>query len=217
MKFLVSLAYVVSCNAVRDVQIPVTKPDDAVAVPPDFFGFGIESAFINNFDNDFSENLVDSLAARMSKPPIIRVGGTGGDRVRLNPGQGQDKVCVEEPCNSSETNYTLGPSFFHGYRRFKSAEVTIQAPINNPINITNTVSFVWQAWNNLNQGKRVAAIALGNEVEFIYDTVGSYTKAALELQASIVKNLSLSGDAAKIFEAGNTASGSVRNNNYYHV
>ncbi|KAF5011589.1 hypothetical protein FDECE_2310 [Fusarium decemcellulare] len=214
MKHLLFAFIAARCTA---LSIPATKPDAAVTVPPNFVGFAIESAFVNNNDNDFVGNLIDSIAARMSRPPVIRVGGTGGDKFKFDPEQKKDKVCEQGPCNSSNANFTLGPSFFKSYQRFKSAEVTIQAPLDNPINITNTVSFVWHAWNNLDQGKRVAAIAIGNEVEFIYDTAGSYTKAALELQANIIKNLNLSGDAAKIFETGNTASGSVRNNRHYQV
>ena len=37
-----------------------------------------ETAFLNAYDNDFSHNLINSVADRMSSPPIIRIGGTSG-------------------------------------------------------------------------------------------------------------------------------------------
>ncbi|KAL3961225.1 hypothetical protein ACCO45_002748 [Purpureocillium lilacinum] len=193
-------------------------PGDAVVVPKNFVGFGIESAFLNNFDNDFSENLVSALAARMSAPPVMRIGGTSGDYFLFDAHQKEDKVCFKGKCDSHDASYLLGPSFFDGYKRFKDAKFIVQAPLGNPINVTNTLAFVTRAWENLDAGKRVQAIALGNEVEFIYKAgAKAYVDAALSLQESIVKKLGLQGDAAKIFEAGNTASGTVTGNKLYQV
>lgn len=206
-----------ACDAGQPVKVPPTKPGGAAVVPKDFVGFGMESAFFNNFDNDFSENLVSSLASRMSAPPVLRVGGTSGDYFTFDPSQKEARVCVKGPCSSSGGKFSLGPSFFKSYQRFQDARTTIQAPLENPLNTTNTLDYVWQAWNNLGNGKRAASIALGNEVEYIYKEVKPYVNAALSLQNSIVKNLSLSGDAAKIFEVGNTASGSVSNHKLYQV
>ncbi|KAH8886548.1 hypothetical protein GQ53DRAFT_827864 [Thozetella sp. PMI_491] len=200
------------------VVVPTAKPTDAFVVPKDFVGFGIESAFLNNFANDFSENLVSALAGRMTLPPFLRVGGTGGDYFQFDPNLAAEKACVSGSCGSSTATYLLGPSFFNGYKRFKDAMMIIQAPLNNPINTTNTVDFVYQAWKALDNGARVASIALGNEVEFIYPGgAARYTSAALSLQSAIVANLSLSGTAARIFQAGNTASGTVKNGAYYSV
>ena len=64
--------------ATRTISFPASRPSGAVTVPADFVGFGFESAFLNDYDNDFSRNLVDSVASRMSAPPIIRIGGTSG-------------------------------------------------------------------------------------------------------------------------------------------
>lgn len=226
MKLLLSfawLSHVVLAHNIfaRDdvtVSPAASKPNDAVLVPKDFVGFGIESAFIINFDNEFSANLVSSLAHRMDKPPVLRVGGTSGDYFTFNPDQKEARTCKKGPCGSSGGTYILGPTFFNSYRRFTDAKVTIQAPLENPINTTNTLDFVWRAWKNLDEGNRVASIALGNEVEYIYkDSAQSYVDAALKLQGSIIKNLTLKGDAAKIFEAGNIASGSITNSKGYQM
>ncbi|KAJ6445279.1 hypothetical protein O9K51_00038 [Purpureocillium lavendulum] len=211
-------ASVIAPQDAHPVPVPPSKPGDAFVVPKDFVGFGIESAFLNNFDNDFSDNLVSALAARMSEPPVMRIGGTSGDYFLIDPSQKQDKKCVKGKCDSHAATYMLGPSFFDGYKRFKDAKFILQAPLCNPINITNTLDFVTRAWKNLDNGKRVKAIALGNEVEFIYKSgPKAYVDAALKLQDAIVKKLGLSGDAANIFEAGNTASGTITGNKLYKV
>lgn len=37
-----------------------------------------DAAFLNSYDNEFSQNLLSSVADRMSAPPTFRVGGTSG-------------------------------------------------------------------------------------------------------------------------------------------
>ena len=178
-------------------------------------GFGIESAFLNNFANRFSENLVDSLASRMSQRPILRIGGTSGDHFLFDPNQNETKICFKGKCGSSGGYYQLGPSFFEGYARFKNARMTIQAPLEKPVNLTNSLAFVRQAWNKRAGGSKVETIALGNEVELIYkQDVYGYVHAALQIANAIVANLSLTGKNAKLFEAGNSASGTT---NSYRV
>lgn len=87
------LAAVGSCSAAAPpstfiVNVPATKPPSAVVVP---------QAFLPNFDNEFSGILVSSLAARMSKPPVLRVGGTSGDRFRYSASQKEARVCLQPP------------------------------------------------------------------------------------------------------------------------
>jgi hypothetical protein len=186
--------------------------DNAFVVPKNFVGLGIESAFANSFNNTFSKTLVRSLANRMSQPPIIRIGGTSGDYFTYDPEQTEPTLCVgpEEECNGHLGVFSIGPSYFDVFENFEDAYVIIQAPLGNPINTRNTLDYVWSAWNRLGQGERVSTIALGNEVEFIYESgAQAYVDNALQLQDSIVANLSLSGEATNIFEAGNSASGSV--------
>lgn len=196
------------------VHTPTTKPHGALVVPKDFVGFGIESAFFPHFNNRFSDNLVSSLASRMSEPPIIRVGGTSGDYFLFDPGQDEYRVCFDGACGDHDASYLLGPSYFEAYSRFRDAKIIVQAPLGNPVNISNSLAYVRQAWERLDDGARVAAVALGNEVEYIYrGGAEAYVDAALEIQSSIVENLGLSGDAAKIFEAGNTAFGTVTRTN----
>lgn len=202
----------------RPIAVPPKKPAGAPVVPKNFVGFGIESAFFGHFDNPFSENLVSALADRMGEPPVLRVGGTGGDKFRYDPNLKEAKVCREGDCNTHLGSSLLGPKYFEAFERFQDAKFIVQAPLDNPVNKTNSRAYVENAWKALGDGERVEAIALGNEVQYIYkDGADKYVEAALEIQESIVKKLDLKGKDAKIFEVSNTASGSVRNPNEYHV
>ena len=199
------------------LSLQTAKPDHAIAAPPDFVGLEIESIFFDLFNNEFSQNMVNSLAARMSKPPVIRVGGTSGDNLFFNPHQSEDKVCIGSTCWANNDKYIIGPSFFKAYRNFPQARMTIQAPLNNPVNNTNTLDFVTRAWSQLGNGKQVAAIALGNEPGFIYKNAHAYAVAGIELQQQIISALNLSGSAARIFEAGNIATSAAADHTSYQV
>ncbi|KAK8852021.1 hypothetical protein PGQ11_014500 [Apiospora arundinis] len=199
--------------ATQTLQVPGTKPTGAVSVPADFLGLNIESAFLNNYNNPFSNNLVSSLASRMAAPPVVRVGGTSGDEFVFDPAQPEDqvKICVRGECpNGSAASYKIGPKFFEGYKGFKDARITIQAPQGPRVNRTLVREFVRRAWDaraaaGLDPRTNVEAIALGNEPEFYDRDVEKYVKDALELEDIVIKELKLEGDERKIFEAVNSA------------
>jgi hypothetical protein len=73
--------------AAIDVTVPQSVSESVAIVPGDFVGVGFEIAFLNSYDNEFSNNLVDSLASRMGKPPVIRIGGTSGYIFTVSPCQ----------------------------------------------------------------------------------------------------------------------------------
>ena len=62
----------------KTVSLPTSRPASAFNVPPNFVSVGFESAFLPGYNNDFSINLMESLAKRMSEKPVIRIGGTSG-------------------------------------------------------------------------------------------------------------------------------------------
>ncbi|KAK8090139.1 hypothetical protein PG997_005100 [Apiospora hydei] len=197
-------------RATQTLKIDTTKPTDTFTVPADFVGFGIESAFLNNFHNDFSANLVSSLRQRMSQPPVIRVGGTSGDKFIFDPDQKEVKKCVAGDCpQGSDATYRLGPSFCEGYKAFPNARISIQAPMQeSPTPMNNTLAFVRCAWDARGgDASKVAAIALGNEPNFYKDTTAAdYAKEALRVQKAVIDELGLKGDGRKFFEVANTAS-----------
>lgn len=194
----------------HNVTIPKTAPKDAETVPADFFGFGFESGLVPHYNNDFSENLVNSIASRMSKPLVIRIGGTSGDNIFFDRNQKNGTYCDSGPeCKKSSRDvFHIGPDYFDTFKRFQKASMSVQAPIGAEIDIENSVAYVHEAYKALGKD-RVAAIALGNEPNWYKETVETYVKHALDIESHIVKNLTLKGDDSHIFQVGEIASEAV--------
>ncbi|KAJ5623969.1 hypothetical protein N7510_000278 [Penicillium lagena] len=168
----VLLAAITLVNA----QLPFEAPDTAVLAPVDFLGFGFETAFMNNFANDFSYNMLNSVATRLNTPLTIRIGGTSGDRVLFDPSQGETTVCIAGNCpTGSSATYILGPTYFDGFKGFQGFNITFQAPLGPFLNISNTLIYATQAYWNIGEA-RLAAVAIGNEPDFYPKQYGiSYT------------------------------------------
>lgn len=87
--------------------------------------------------------------------------------------------------------------------------MTFQAPLNTPLNMSNTLDYVTRAYAALG-ADRVNAIALGNEVQkYFRDSADDYVKAAKKMMANITEALNLSGDSQKIFEVVDSFSNAV--------
>lgn len=195
----------------RTISLPSSQPSDSTAVPGDFVGFGFETAFLNDFANDFSENLVNSLASRTGSPPIIRIGGTSGDKLLVDPKQDAIRICVEGECPvGSNARFSLGPSYFEGFKRFSKAKMTFQAPLGPDANSTGSLEYVRRAYHALGS-ERVSGIALGNEPNFYDKTAAEYANTSKRLAADIIKDLSLSN--TKIFQMGNIANKAMLSGN----
>lgn len=212
----------------RTISFPTSRPSDAVIVPPDFVGFGFDSAFLNSYANDFSNNLVDSIASRMSARPIIRSGGTSGyvanhTRDRPQRNAKRDITAIElhstqtkkfrpiacGPCpNGSGAYFVLGPSYFDGLNSFKNARFSIQAPLSLQLNVSNPVKFVRHEYDVLGED-RLAAIAIGNEVSHYEQTAGDYVHAVKAFEQNINEALNLTGSSAIVFEVADLASEAV--------
>lgn len=208
-----------TCSAAANgtaVSLSPSAPSNAPIPPADFIGFGFETAFINDYANTFSENLINNIANRAGAPLIIRVGGTSGDRVQFDPNQSADKLCISGDCPiGSGATYVLGPSYFNGFKSFQNQHFSFQAPMGRTVNTTGSLDYVTRAWDATG-ASRVAAIALGNEVD-IYGsgyTVQQYVTAALALEGKITDALGISSNE-RIFEvldiAGPAGAFSVQN------
>lgn len=148
------------------VPLSPVPPFNAIIAPPDFVGFGFETAFINHYANDFTQNLLGSVAKRMSAAPVIRIGGTSGDRLLFDENQEEVKVCIAGDCPiGSSATYLLGPSYFDGFESFQDFRMTFQAPLGPTLNISNSLNYVQQAYERLGD-ERLVAIAVGNEPNF---------------------------------------------------
>jgi hypothetical protein len=190
-------------TSTQTVSVPTARPTNAFNVPADFPSVGFETAFLDGYDNDFSDNLVASLASRMAEPPIVRVGGTSGDIITYNPDQEEAAICTDDVCNSAST-FILGKSYFNAMSRFQSARFSIQAPLTdgNP-NSTNIIDYIQRAYNALG-ADRVDAIALGNEVNWYEDDGPSYVADAQAAKDAINSVLDLGTEP--IWEILDTAS-----------
>src|SRR5262245_51584021 len=54
-----------SVTATQTIHLPTDRPHNAFTVPPDFVSVGFESAFLPDYDNTFSTNLVNSIQQRL--------------------------------------------------------------------------------------------------------------------------------------------------------
>ncbi|KAF2183728.1 glycoside hydrolase family 79 protein [Zopfia rhizophila CBS 207.26] len=205
--------------ATLTLSYPTSMPTNAVLAPPNFVSVGFETGFFDNYANDFSENLVSSLAKRMRVPLIIRVGGTSGDRIRYDPDLPVAKKCIDGECpDGSSSSFVLGPKYFDKFKRFPNAQFTFQASLGKEGQANPEVSLpcVRQAWNAIG-ADRVAGIALGNEPSFFYDTENQYVNGAMNIQNAIVDALALKGDQAKLFEIADTLSNAAQTHRPYAV
>jgi hypothetical protein len=197
-------------NTQHTLSIQQSAPPNATAVPADFFSFSWETAYLPSFDNDFSENIINSIYARMSKPIIIRIGGTSGDLIKVDLNQEETRRCVSGPScpYSSQDTWSVGKSYFDGFRRFQNATMTIQAPM-TPVEpdskdedwIPNSMLYIHQAYNALGK-ERVNAIALGNEPDYYSYGVEQYVERALKIENRTIEELGLEGEDRRIFELG---------------
>ncbi|KAJ5672139.1 hypothetical protein N7507_001266 [Penicillium longicatenatum] len=191
-----------------NIAVPKTTPEDAEAVPANFFGFGLESGLLSHYDNAFSENIVNAIAARMSAPLVIRVGGSSGDKITYNESLTEPYICNVPVCDSTST-YTIGPSYFNVMKRLQNASMTIQAPMNTA-SMNNSMTFLRLAWNALGQD-RVEAIALGNEPNYYPNDLPSWTAAeyvnkGLAIEDEFIREFQLEGNDTRIFQIGEIAS-----------
>lgn len=207
-----------AAEGTQTLSFPKSQPTNAVPVPPGFVSLGIESAFLDNYANTFSENLVAALGDRMSVPLVIRIGGTSGDRLQFDPNlKDTNKVCTKGECPfGSNAWFTLGPGYFDAFKSFKNAKWTIQAPLGDgTYNETQLLAYVKRAWDTAGQD-RVHAIALGNEPSVYWKTAKEYYDGAMKVQKTLVEALGLKGDE-RIFMVGESLNSAARSHKPYAV
>ena len=180
-------------------------------------GFGFETAFLPNYaSGSFSENLLNSVNKRLSGPLVIRVGGTGGDKVVFDPDQEVAVKCIEGDCPVGfNAIFSLGPTYFDAFKDFQNQHFTFQAPMRPGIEWSESLEYVKRAYDAAGSD-RVAAIALGNEVDLFEEvfhvdySVKDYVGNASELEKEITNALNLS-PSSRIFEVLDTTAGNGDN------
>ncbi|KAF5365679.1 hypothetical protein D9758_003148 [Tetrapyrgos nigripes] len=125
--------------------------------------------------NEFSRNLLQSLADSTSLPPRIRIGGTSADRTTYIPTQ-QDPILTVAGDNGIPVNVTLGPLWFQ--QCFDPANFpdgtrfTFDLPLvrNDSLALNNTLTGAGWALNAIGK-ERFDAFEIGNE-EDLYTSQG---------------------------------------------
>ena len=198
------------------VSVASAPPSGAGTAAADFVSFGFESSFFPHYANEFSANLVDSIGARMSMPVVLRVGGTSGDLLTVNPDQAEPAVCQTGDCmlggTGSTDEYTVGPSYFDAFKQFPNAAFTFQAPIGS-MNMENTMAYVNLSWNAINDPTRVKAIALGNEPNYYLDAA-DYVSDSIKIQQQVTSALSPN---VPMFELGDLSQDAVMGPEPYNL
>lgn len=192
------------------LSVPATPSSNSFIVPGDFIGLGFDGGSINDYANQFSQNLVDNVADRIPGPIILRIGGTTSDRLTYDPNQEVPVQCVGRKCPAgSGVRIIVGPSYFEGFKAFPNQLMSIQAPMGPELNDTNIIDFMTLAYEALGSD-RLAAVALGNEPDLYQkDYHRRYTAAEYANDAKIVEQivqqaLNLS-ESEVIFEAPDIA------------
>lgn len=198
------------------VSIPVSPPAGAGNAAGDFVSFGFESSFFPHYDNEFSANLVDAIASRMSMPIVLRVGGTSGDLLTVDPNQGPAAIRQTGDCffggTGSTDAYTVGPAYFDTFKRFPNAAFTVQAPMGDS-DMDNTMAYVNSAWNAIGDPNRVKAIALGNEPNYYLDAQ-DYVTDSINIENQITSTLKLD---TPMFELGDLSQDAIMKNQPYNL
>ncbi|KAH8881953.1 hypothetical protein GQ53DRAFT_772850 [Thozetella sp. PMI_491] len=199
--------------------IPSSVPSNAPAPPADFVGFGTATFGLPQLANNFSKNLITSVAKRTSasSPPVIRIGGTEGDYLDIDLRSDAPIMRCEGKCPGNLGHWIFGTKFFESFGWFPAAKMTIQAPMGPKINMTRTVDFVRLAWESAG-ANRVDAIALGNEVS-VYDNNGpmAYLKPAIRVEEKLRQVLNLTDAQSRIFEIADGLSGPSNSHDPYSV
>ncbi|CAK7218962.1 hypothetical protein SCUCBS95973_003660 [Sporothrix curviconia] len=222
---MVAATQCVAAAAATSVNVPAatTKPANAVAAPGDFVGFGFEMAFLNDYANDFSVNLMNAVGSRVSLPLTVRLGGTSNDLLTYDASQTAVKVCVSGDCPiGSAASYILGPSFFDGFDIFTNFSFSVQAPLSPTLNISNAVNYVRLCLDHV-PTDRLTAIAIGNEPDLyagqfkVTYNVSDYVAGVTTMRSSLTEELGLTGqifelmDIAYLADSTNTAKITIQN------
>lgn len=183
------------------IALPKTLNDTtAIALPESFISYSFEFGFFPDFagnpsrsilptvnwytdivpgnasnPNDFSINLLASLAELQGSSVILRVGGNTQDRTTFRPNQTQgivntydDKVSLDFPAKVE-----IGPAFFESYANFKNSTIIHGLNFAHGGNCTACIGEVLEhaAFACKNLGDRVLAWEYGNEPD-MYGLIG---------------------------------------------
>lgn len=137
LKSLLSLTLPTLCTAVHSITLPDSPPTNAAVIDPSFPGFAFEQASFYNYSfdsdklpNEFSQNLINSVLKRTGGIPLLRVGGTSGDRAHFN---GSQHNVTNYPATENGVRFhppfsSFGRPYFEAFKNFPGAKYEFQVP-----------------------------------------------------------------------------------------
>ena len=127
-------------QSTHTVLVSASVPTDASPkIDPSFPGFAFEQAGFYNYSfdshgnpNTFSQNLIQSVLDRTGGTPLIRVGGTSGDRAHFNSSQ---DTAINYPATEYGVHFhapylCVGSKYFDAFKNFPGAQYEFQVPWN---------------------------------------------------------------------------------------
>ncbi|KAG0645276.1 Beta-glucuronidase [Hyphodiscus hymeniophilus] len=183
-----------------------SPPSDAVPLSPYLNSFSIEfenfPVFAGNatHPNQFSINILRSLAERTGVMPMIRVGGTTEDDAHFIQNQTEPVIVIGATNGTRRAGVTIGPSFFSSYGTFPATTYipSITLAVNGSEGIETRqaeTAYISQAL-----GDSLAMMEIGNEPDLfqywnrrpstwnVTDYVEEWLNANKVIESTLAKN-----------------------------
>ncbi|SMR55723.1 unnamed protein product [Zymoseptoria tritici ST99CH_1E4] len=185
-------------SADKTIKIPATVPKTAGPVVDRSFlsySFDVATFYNNSFDaagkpNKFVANLIQGIADRTGGTPIIRVGGTAGDRGSYSATQ--VKLAVNQDATKQGPSFqapflVVGPRYFDAFKNFKNAKFILQVPSAND-NLSNGIAWARKALTTIGYN-RLDAVQIGNDPDSWKGfTVQKYVDRHRKFEKALVKD-----------------------------
>jgi hypothetical protein len=203
-------------QATHTIPVPSTVPTSAShPIDPSFPGFAFEQASFYNYSfdvngnpNTFSQNLINSVLNRTGGTPLIRVGGTSGDRGRFNAQQQSPTNCSATergPCfgGSGHPSLSLGPTYFEAFKNFPGAQYEFMVPLHGR-DLNNTLEWTKAGLDAI--GNNLYALEIGNEPNYYpWFAKDAYVNEYRRFEAALQRKF-MSLQRNRIFQALDIAS-----------
>lgn len=176
------------------LAVPSAPPaDTSNVIDRSFLGFAFEQASFYNYSfnpdgtpNVFSQNLINSVLGRTGGTPILRVGGTSGDKGHYDATQ---TFPLSRPATDGKGPafrkpfLSVGPSYFEAFKNFPQAQFIFMVPLLHR-NLTNSLEWARQGLAAI--GDRLEALEIGNEPDlYQWFNVSSYVKEYVQFQKAL--------------------------------
>ncbi|KAK3714340.1 hypothetical protein LTR37_007926 [Vermiconidia calcicola] len=168
----------VSANSEHRIFVNTSAPPNAsLGIDPSFPGFAFEQAAFYNYafdssgnPNAFSQNLIHSVLKRTGGTPLIRVGGTSGDRAHFNTTQSfaTNFPATEHGVHFHAPYLSVGLEYFDAFQQFPGAKYEFQVPWDqweNGPHQRNTLQWAEAGLHAIGM-ERLYSLELGNEANY---------------------------------------------------